>query len=101
MAEYPAHLVRKHRVYDGRTVTIRPVRPDDEVLERESRYLRFQKWVLAPSDKLIHFLTAIDYDRHLALVCTVPSGSGEKLVGEARYVADAGWARNCPDAHVN
>lgn len=51
MAEYPAHLVRKHRVYDGRTVTIRPVRPDDEVLEREflnklageSRYLRFQK----------------------------------------------------------
>jgi len=102
MAEYPAHLVRKHRVYDGRTVTIRPVRPDDEVLEREflnelageSRYLRFQKWVHAPSDKLIHFLTDIDYDRHLALVCTVPQGDHEELVGEARYVADAD-GRNC------
>jgi acetyltransferase len=97
MAEYPAHLVRQHRLRDGRTVTIRPVRADDEALEREfmnqlsgeSRYLRFQKWINAPSEKLIHFLTDIDYDKHLALVCTLPRASGEELVGEARYVADA------------
>jgi acetyltransferase len=97
MAEYPEHLIRDHRLHDGRTVTIRPVRPNDEVLEREfinklsgeSRYLRFQKWVNAPSDKLIHFLTDIDYDKHLALVCTWPGANGDELVGEARYVADA------------
>lgn len=102
MAEYPEHLIREHRLHDGKQVTIRPVRPNDEVLEREfinklsgeSRYLRFQKWVHAPSDKLIHFLTDIDYDRHLALVCTAPGEHGEELVGEARYVADA-EGKNC------
>lgn len=49
--------------------------------------MRFQKCVNAPSERLIHFLTDVDYDRHMALVCTTgPSGS-EELVGEARYVA--------------
>ena len=96
MAEYPAHLVQRHRLFDGRAVTIRPIRPDDEALVRhfldelsgESRYLRFQKWVHAPSEKLVHFLTDVDHDRHLALICTVPCADGEELVGEARYVAD-------------
>ena len=96
MAEYPAHLVCTHRLRGGRTVTIRPIRPKDDVLEieffsglsEESRYKRFHMWVNAPSEKLIHFLTEVDYDRHLALVCTVPRDGGEELVGEARYVMD-------------
>lgn len=96
MAEYPAHLVREHRLFDGRTVIIRPIRSNDDAHEREfmnelskeSWYLRFHKWVNAPSDKLVHFFTDIDYDRHMAFVCAVPDGVGEKLVGEARYVAN-------------
>jgi acetyltransferase len=96
MADYPAHLARERRLFDGRTVTIRPVRSDDGVREHdffsemsgESRYLRFHKWVHAPSDKLIHFLTDIDYDRHMAFVCTEMQADGEQLVGEARYVVN-------------
>ena len=102
MTDYPAHLTREHHLFDGRTVVIRPVRQNDAVLEREfidelsgdSRYLRFHKWVHAPSDKLIHFLNDIDYERHLALVCIASDAGREKLVGEARYVADGG-GRNC------
>jgi acetyltransferase len=96
MAEYPAHLVRHHVLSDGRTVTVRPIQADDARLERcflrdlsdESRYLRFQKAVRAPSEQLIHFLTDVDYERHMALVCTVARDGGEELAGEARYVAD-------------
>ncbi|MGA8051456.1 MAG: GNAT family N-acetyltransferase [Burkholderiales bacterium] len=97
MAEYPAHLEHEHRLFDGRTVTIRPIRPQDDLLERdfidsglsgENRYLRFQKWVAAPSDQLIHFLTDVDYDRHMAFVCTVRHGESEEIVGEARYVTN-------------
>ena len=95
-SRYPAHLVHEHRLFDGRTVTIRPIRPNDEPNERdflnrlskESWYLRFHKWVNAPSDKLVHFFTDIDYDRHMAFVCAVPDEKGEQLVGEARYVAN-------------
>jgi GNAT superfamily N-acetyltransferase len=49
--------------------------------------MRFQKWVHAASDKLIHFLTDIDYDLHMALVCTARHGEREEIVGEARYVS--------------
>jgi len=97
VAQYPAHLARTHRLFDGRTVTIRPIRTDDaerthqflEGLSGESRYFRFQKWVRAPSDRLVHFLTAIDYDRDMAFVCTFAGGSGEEVVGEARYAKNA------------
>lgn len=102
MAEYPEHLVRAHRLIDGRTVTVRPIRPEDfapvreflNELSGESKYMRFQKWVRAPSDQLIHFLTEVDYDRHLALVCTAWSGDRDEIVGEARYVADS-QGRTC------
>jgi len=93
MADSPDDLVHEHRLYDGSTVTIRPIRPQDEALARafvsglseESRYLRFQKWVASPSDKLIHFLTDIDHERDVALACTHAGAAGEELVGEARY----------------
>ena len=94
MAEYPAHLAREHRLADGRVVTIRPIRHDDEAPERnfldhlsqDTWYLRFHKFVAAPSEKLVHFLTDIDYDQHMAFVCTVQGGGKEEVVGEARYV---------------
>jgi acetyltransferase len=88
--------VHEHTLFDGRRVLIRPVREDDETLERafvsnlsgDTRYLRFQKWVKVPSDKLVAFLTHVDYDRHLALVCAARSDTAEEIVGEARYVVN-------------
>jgi len=98
MADYPSRLVGERRLFDGRKVVIRPVRADDDLLEREflssgvsgeSRYLRFHKWVGAPSDKLIHFLTDIDYERHMAFVCIHGEGDEAEVAGEARYVANS------------
>ena len=92
MADYPADLVRERRLDDGRTVVIRPIRPQDEPgeheffdrLSQETRRLRFLKMVEAVNDQLIHFFTHIDYDRHMAFVCEHEG----RLVGEARYVAN-------------
>jgi len=89
---YPAHLAHERQLADGRTVVIRPIRPEDEAaLQRffegmsgDALYLRFQKWVHAVSDKLLHFFTYIDYDRHMAFICA----AGDDIVGEARYVAN-------------
>ncbi len=92
MADYPAALAREHRLANGKSVTIRPIRTDDEpaarrffaALSDEARHMRFQKWVRELGDKTLHFFTHIDYDRHMAFVCA----SGDELVGEARYFAN-------------
>jgi len=99
MGDYPLHLVRKRRLADGRAVTVRPIRADDESGERafidrlsaESRRLRFLTFVQSASDKLVHFFTHIDYGSHMAFVCEAEGG---ELVGEARYVENAD-ARSC------
>lgn len=96
MAEYPSHLVTERRLRDGRTVTLRPIRAADASLERafvnglsgESRYLRFQKWVHEPSEKLVRFLTDVDYERHMAFACTFERDARQELVGQARYVVN-------------
>jgi acetyltransferase len=87
--------VGMHRVADGRTVTIRPIRPDDaervahflDAASAESRYRRFHQWVTSPSATLVHFLTDIDLDRCQAFVCSAAADAAEAIVGEARCVA--------------
>ena len=91
-AAYPAHLARERRLADGRSVTIRPIRPDDEpaarrffaALSPDALHMRFQKWVRAVSEKTLHSFTHIDYERHMAFVCV----AGDEIVGEARYIAN-------------
>jgi len=94
---YPDELVRERSLLDGRKVIIRPVRGDDDLRERDflrsgvsgqNRYLRFHKWVGSPSDKLVHFLTDIDYDRHMAFVCVHGEGDDSEICGDARYVVN-------------
>ena len=98
MADYPAHLARERRLADGRAVTIRPIRAEDEAAEREffgalsdeSRHARFMKFVHSLNEKLVHFFTHIDYRDHMAFVCEADIDGRKRLVGEARYVANAG-----------
>jgi len=97
MAEYPLHLARQRQLADGRTVLIRPIRADDEAAAREffaalsddARHSRFLKYVGALNEQLIRFFTHIDYERHMAFVCETAERAARRLVGEARYVANA------------
>ncbi len=102
VAAYPAHLAREHVLADGRSVLVRPIRPDDEPAEREffdalsgeTRRLRFMKFVRSVSDKLIHFFTHIDYAEHMAFVCEAQEAGARRIVGEARYAGNPA-ARSC------
>lgn len=97
VANYPTHLVRERLLADGRRVTIRPIRQADEEAERaflaglssESLRSRFLKWVASPSEKLAHYFSDIDYERHMAFVCVARENDSEQIVGEARYIANA------------
>jgi acetyltransferase len=95
LADYPQHLVRVSELSDGRTVSIRPIRPDDIEMEQafvrhlseESRYSRFMSHLLELSASKLKYFTEIDYDRHLALVAVAMQDAREVEIGVARYVA--------------
>jgi acetyltransferase len=95
MAEYPQQLVRQRTLFDGTTVTIRPIRAEDSGMEQafvrhlseDSRYFRFMGSVRELAPKKLKFFTEIDYDRHMAFVATVVRDDKELEIGVVRYVA--------------
>ncbi len=95
MAEYPRELERQHTLADGRVVTIRPIRPEDDAAAKaffdrlcpEARRMRFMKWVRSVSSGLVHTFTHVDYEERMAFVCEAEAPGTRQIVGEARYAA--------------
>lgn len=96
MTAYPRALERERRLADGRTVLIRPIRPEDELREHEfldrlsgdTRRRRFMRYAFPQSEGLVHFFTHVDYDRHMAFVCEATVEGEPHLIGDARYMAN-------------
>jgi acetyltransferase len=90
---YPSGLVRKVELADGVLVTVRPIRPEDAVIETEfvnglseqSKFLRFMYALHEITPAMLSRFTQIDYDREMALVVVVDTPEGEKQIGVARY----------------
>lgn len=86
----PGRLVR---LGDGRLVTIRPIRPEDEDrdhefldhLSPESRYQRYFGLMGHLDPAIIDRLARADFDQSLALVATVTDAEGERQVAIASY----------------
>ena len=80
---------------DGRTVTIRVMRPDDRdklvaafaKLERESVYSRFFSYLKELPQRPLERIDRIDFVRLAALVVTLGAGESETIIGSATYVA--------------
>jgi acetyltransferase len=90
---YPNHLITLDQLPDGSNITIRPIRPEDAMIEQdffrklsaESRYFRFmQRLNELTQDMLIRF-TQLDYSRELALIAVTDIDDEETEVGVARY----------------
>jgi len=104
---YPSRLVREHVLRDGTTVVIRPIRPEDGVLERDfvnslserSRYLRFMYALREITPQMLSRFTQIDYDREMALIAVAGTPHDERQVAVARY-ADYRDRRGCEFAIV-
>ncbi len=99
---YPAELARTWRSPDGRTVLVRPIRPEDAAAHAEAfrrltaedvRY-RFFSAMTELSAAQIARMTQIDYDREMAFVAVAPGEGGADLtVGVARLIREPGAAR--------
>jgi acetyltransferase len=90
---YPRELVQRGEMSDGSSLVIRPIRPEDAIMEREfvnglserSRYLRFMYALQEISPESLSRFTQIDYDREMALVAVAAPEGEDKIVGVARY----------------
>lgn len=86
---YPDNLIESFEIGDGRTLTLRPIRADDDEkllafhrrLSADSIYCRYFSFHAELSSSELHHLTHVDYGTRLALVVE----DGDDLVGVARY----------------
>ncbi len=86
---YPENLIESFEISDGRTLTLRPIRADDDEkllafhyrLSADSIYCRYFSFHAELSSDELHHLTRVDYGNRLALVVE----DGDDLVGVARY----------------
>jgi acetyltransferase len=83
---------------NGRSVTLRPVRPEDaaaehrfiQALSPRSRLLRFHGAVNLLPATVLRSMTQVDQQQHVALVAVAATDDGDqRLVADARYVVDA------------
>jgi acetyltransferase len=97
LQSYPAHLSQTWTMPSGESLTVRPVRHDDDALEEafvcalspESRYQRMLSAGIKATPEWIESMTHIDYHRHMAFAVTTLTQGIEQFVGVGRYVVDA------------
>jgi len=85
MADYPAWLESTERLPDGRSVLVRPIRRTDwrqlqrglALLTPEDRHFRFMGGLDTISDDLAKRLSAVDYEREIAIVAFGAAGTHE------------------------
>ena len=94
---YPQGLIETAQLADGRAVTLRPIRPEDEAQHRvfiektnpEDIRMRFFYSRRSIEHSELARLTQIDYEREMAFIATLrlPDGS-EETVGTVRGICD-------------
>jgi acetyltransferase len=98
---YPSELEKRVKTRDGRTLLLRPIRPEDEptfheFVRRQSpedKRLRFFSHVKELNHRMAARLTQIDYDREMALILLDPQAATPEILGVMRISTDADGAR--------
>jgi acetyltransferase len=97
ISPYPAKYTKTVTTRDGQKVTLRPIKPEDEPLERamvehfseNTFFLRFFTNSVEVTHEFLSRFTNIDYDREMAIVAILEEEGEEKMIGVVRIVGDA------------
>lgn len=91
---YPTRFIMPWNLPDGTEVLLRPIRPEDEPLEREflstlsgeSLRTRFFSPLRDITHEWLVMFCNIDYDRHVAIVSEITEDGKRKITGVARII---------------
>ncbi|MEM2987752.1 MAG: GNAT family N-acetyltransferase, partial [Candidatus Bathyarchaeia archaeon] len=92
ISPYPKKYEALWRMRDGRTVLLRPIKPEDEPLwlemlqncsEETIHYKLFQTLKHMPHEVRVRYCN-IDYDREIAIVAELTENGTRKIIGTAR-----------------
>lgn len=91
---YPTRYVQPWTTKDGRSVLLRPIRPEDEPLEREliaglsqdSMRFRFFYTIKEITHDMLTRFCNIDYDREMAIIAEYTSNGTRRNVGVGRLM---------------
>ena len=97
---YPHELIEHHQLTNGINICIRPIRPEDAMLEKDfvhrlserTKYFRFMRELHELTPEMIVRFTQIDYDREMAFLAISENANLPHELGVGRYI------RN-PDGH--
>jgi acetyltransferase len=98
ISPYPTRYVQPWRCRDGRHVLLRPIRPEDELLEweliaglsEESMRFRFFYVVKNITHEMLTRFCNIDYDREIAIIAEYTSNAERRNVGVGRLIVGSG-----------
>ncbi len=98
ISPYPTRYVQPWRCRDGRSVLLRPIRPEDELLEREliaglseeSMRFRFFYLIKDITHEMLTRFCNIDYEREMAVIGEYTSNGKRRNVGVGRLMIQPG-----------
>ena len=96
ISPYPEEYITQFTMKDGRTVLLRPIRPEDEPIEGEmftrfserTQRFRFFQLIKNITHELLIRYTQIDYDREIAIIAEIEEDGKKKMAGVVRLIAD-------------
>jgi acetyltransferase len=91
---YPHELTRHYQLPNGANIIIRPIRPEDAVMEKDfvhrlsdrSKYFRFMRALQELTPEMVVRFTQIDYDREMAFVAVSTDENAPNELGVGRYL---------------
>ncbi|MBU0637384.1 MAG: GNAT family N-acetyltransferase [Planctomycetes bacterium] len=93
---YPAQWESTFKMKDGRTVFVRPIRPDDEPLMKDmfysfseqTVYLRYHALLKSMPHNKLQVFCNIDYETEMTLIALVGAPGNEEVISVGAYAAD-------------
>lgn len=90
---YPHELTEHYQLSNGTNITIRPIRPEDAVMEKDfvsrlserTKYFRYKRALQELTPEMVVRFTQIDYDREMAFVAVTEDCHLPSELGVGRY----------------